>query len=261
MKIVSYNLRYASEDDPQPWSRRRGPMTELLRELSPHLIGTQEGLAHQLAEIAAGLGERYRWVGQSRHGGTTEEYLAIFYDTERLRLDDVEHHWLSDTPWVPGSRSWGNELPRLVTTATFTDRSSATEFRMLNTHLDHLSATAQQRSASYLRELIRGCPPAPDDSCQVVVLTGDFNVAAESSEPYRTLLGTPLADAVLIAADQGPRPATFADYQAPEPEGDRIDWILISPGARVRHSEVVDRAPGGQYPSDHLPVLVELDLD
>ncbi len=260
MKIVSYNLRYASEDDPQPWSRRRGPMIGLLRELSPHLIGTQEGLEHQLVEIDDGLGERYRWVGQSRHGGMTEEFSAIFYDTDRLRLDDVEHHWLSDTPEVPGSRSWGNDLPRLVTAAVFTDLRSKTELRMMNTHLDHLSGTARERSASYLRDLIRSTRPPAVGRRQVMVLTGDFNVAAESSGPYRILLGTPMADAVLAAAEQGPRVATFADYRAPEPDGDRIDWILVSPGVRVRRSEAVDRAPDGQYPSDHLPVLVELDL-
>lgn len=260
LRVLSYNLRYASEDDPQPWSRRRAPMVTLLSELAPDLIGTQEGLDHQLADLADGLGERYRWVGQRRHGGSTEEYSAIFYAADRLVLTSVEHHWLSDTPEVPGSCSWGNDLPRLVSVASFTDRSTGRAVRALNTHFDHVSRNAQRRAAIFVRALIEQPSDGLGEPEPLTVLFGDFNVAVETSEPYAILLDTPLQDAFLSAERRGPRIASFADYAPPAVEGERIDWIMVSPGVRVRRAEMIDRAPGGQYPSDHLPVLADLDL-
>lgn len=270
LRVLSYNLRFASEDDPQPWSRRRRPMATLLAGLEPHLIGTQEGLADQLDDLTSLLNQTlslpgrsrldgpYRWVGQGRHGGRTEEYSAIIYDSRRLEPGPITHRWLSDTPDVPGSRSWGNDIPRMMTEAHFTDRRSGRALVLVNTHFDHLSEGARQRSARFVRDRIRRLDdPA---SGRIVVLTGDFNTAAPTSACYRILLDTPLDDTCSTATRPGPAWGSYTDYRPPSPGAERIDWVLVSPGVPVGRAGVVDEAPEGQYPSDHLPLLADLEL-
>lgn len=248
MKIVTYNLRFASESDPHPWSRRRGPMVSLLRDTAPTIVGTQEGLDHQLADLQDGLSDRYQLVSEHRRDGGPEENSAIFYATADVELIDIRHRWLSDTPDVPGSTTWGHALPRMYSLATFRRHACGTEFFVINTHFDHQSAEAQLKSA---HQLI--AEAAALDLTRPLVVLGDFN-AGEESEPYGVLTGSGLRDAYLGATQRGPRVGTFNAYQPPEPNGTRIDWILVNEHVRTDSARMIDCAPSGQYPSDHLPV-------
>jgi endonuclease/exonuclease/phosphatase family metal-dependent hydrolase len=44
------------------------------------------------------------------------------------------------------------------------------------------------------------------------------------------------------------------------PDGDRIDWILTTPGATTSSAEILTFSRHGQFPSDHLPVQAVLRL-
>lgn len=248
MRFVSYNLRFASENDPQPWSRRRGPMIDLVSALAPDVLGAQEGLDHQLAELMDGLDARYRLVSEHRGDGETEENSALIFNSNSVELLDVDHRWLSDTPKVPGSISWGATLPRMYSVGAFRRLADGREFSVIVTHFDHQSAEAQARSADQLVRVITGFDPQ-----RPVVLMGDFN-AGEDSEPYAVLTGAGLQDAYLVAAERGRRLGTFNDYGPPDPDGVRIDWILVNDRVAVESARMVDHSPFGQYPSDHLPV-------
>jgi endonuclease/exonuclease/phosphatase family metal-dependent hydrolase len=248
VKIVSYNLRYANQTDRYPWSARRGPAIKLLTELTPAIVGAQEGLDHQLADLITGLGDPYRLVSEHRHDGGTEENSAIIYNRGTVELIRVEHQWLSDTPDLPGSTSWGNTLPRMYSMATFRRLADEAELIVITTHFDHESADAQIRSAHQLIDKIAGI-----DADLPLIVMGDFN-CGEESEPYAIMTGTGLRDAFLAAETAGPRLGTFNNYGPPDPDGTRIDWILVNDRLTVRSARMVDEAPGGQYPSDHLPV-------
>jgi hypothetical protein len=45
--------------------------------------------------------------------------MAIFYRRARFELLETKDYWLSETPEVVGSKSWGSSLPRMVTWARF----------------------------------------------------------------------------------------------------------------------------------------------
>jgi endonuclease/exonuclease/phosphatase family metal-dependent hydrolase len=254
IKIISYNLRFASESDPQPWSRRREPMIELLTELAPDVLGAQEGLDHQLADLMAGLGDHYRLISEHRHDGGTEENSAVIYDSRVVEPVTVRHRWLSDTPDVPGSKTWGHTLPRMYTVVEFRRLADDRHFQLIATHFDHESEPAQIRSAELLIKQI-----AELDQDQPLILLGDFN-AGEDSEPYRMLINSGLRDGYLSAADRGSRTGTFNNYGRPDPDGTRIDWILINDSVTPTAARIVDQSPGGQYPSDHLPVEAVVDF-
>ncbi|MCQ8831356.1 endonuclease/exonuclease/phosphatase family protein [Streptomyces malaysiensis] len=256
LAAMTFNLRYASDSEPNSWGRRRPVMRELLRRARPHLLGTQEGLYGQLRDIAQDLGQRYSWIGVGRMGGSRDEFMAVFYDTGRLEPLEYDHFWLSDTPNVIGSNTWGGAVVRMVTWVRFHDRHTGKEFYALNTHLDHRSQNAREHAAALITERLDGL-----DSALPRIVTGDFNVAAHGNPVYDAMLnGGTLVDTWDTAERRGPLYGTFHGFGPLTPDGDRIDWILTSPGVRTRHAAIDTFSQDTQYPSDHLPVRTVLEL-
>ncbi|WP_432187608.1 endonuclease/exonuclease/phosphatase family protein [Streptomyces sp. Tue6028] len=256
LDVMTFNLRYAGTAEPHSWAARRPAMRELLRRGTPHVMGTQEGLYHQVRDIASDLGAHHEWIGTGRAGGSCDEFMAVFYDTRRLTPVEYEHFWLSDTPEVIGSNTWGGVCVRMVTWVRFRDlRDGAREFYLLNTHLDSRSGRARTRAAALIGQRIAGLDPSLP-----LLVTGDFNVAAHRDPVYDTLLGAGLVDAWDVAAERGPSYATFHGYRPLVPDGDRIDWILSTPAVAVHRASVDTFSRDGQFPSDHLPVRASLTL-
>ncbi|MGI5351059.1 endonuclease/exonuclease/phosphatase family protein [Streptomyces sp. CA-250714] len=257
LRTMTFNLRFASDTPPHSWPERRSVTRALLRRERPHLIGTQEGLYPQLKDIAADLGrERYDWLGIGRAGGSRDEFMAIFYDVRRLLPLEYDHFWLSDQPALIGSATWGNTVVRMVTWARFRDLATGRELYHLNTHLDHRSQPSRERSVALVNERLAGLDPELPR-----LVTGDFNVPAHGNPVYDTLLADgKLTDTWDTAESRSKLYGTFHGYRPLVPDGDRIDWILASPGVRVRHASINTYERDGQYPSDHLPVQALIEL-
>lgn len=257
LRLMTFNLRYAAEEPPDSWPERRPVTRALLRRERPHLLGTQEGLYPQLKDIAGDLGgSGYDWIGTGREGGSRGEFMAVFYDVRRLLPLAYDHFWLSGQPALIGSATWGNTVVRMVTWVHFRDLATGRELYHLNTHLDHLSQYSRERSAALVTERLGGLDPALPQ-----VVTGDFNVPAHGNTVYDMLLADgKLTDTWEVAKRRSKLYGTFHGYEPLVPDGDRIDWILATPGVRVRRAEINTFSLNGQYPSDHLPVqaLVEL---
>ena len=132
--------------------------------LRPDLIGTQEGLYPQIKDIAADQ-PAYDWIGLGRDGGSRGEFMAIFYRRDRFEPLEYEHFWLSDTPDVIASSTWGNGVRRMVTWAKFRDRTTGREFYFWNTHLDHEVQFAREKSAELIRQRIGLCTHCSSSKC------------------------------------------------------------------------------------------------
>jgi endonuclease/exonuclease/phosphatase family metal-dependent hydrolase len=257
LDVMTFNLRYAHAVGPHPWASRRPVMRALLRVERPDLIGTQEGLAGQLRDIRADLGGSYDYVGTGREGGTRGEFTAIFYQATRLSPRQQGCYWLSDTPEVVGSNTWGGRCVRMVTWVRFVDQGTGREFYAVNTHLDHISEYARQRSAALIRDRVAAFDPALP-----TVLTGDFNGPADAgSAVYTTLVDRAgLVDTWTVAAHRGVEYGTCHNY-GPATPGGRIDWILVTPDIVVA-AAVVNTYHGGTggFASDHFPVQARIRL-
>ncbi len=264
LDIMTFNLRHASASAPHSWPERRPVTRKLLRGASPHLIGTQEGLYQQLRDIEQDLGAGYAWIGSGREGGSRGEFVAIFYDTDRLAPLEYDHFWLSETPDKIGSRDYFAReedragSPRMATCVRFRIRGTTSMFYALNTHLDNRSETARRRAATQLARYLTDClePELPR------IVTGDFNApAAAGTSVYDTMLSEGrLADSWTRAANRGEHYGTWHGYQQPVPGGVRIDWILTSPDVITRYAAINAYCDQGQYPSDHLPVQAVITL-
>lgn len=238
LRLMSFNLRRDVESDgPHRWAARRAAVARLVERHAPHVLGTQEGLRHQLADLDARL-PQYRRVGMDREGNGDGEHVALYYDARRLILVAWGDLWLSDTPNLPGSRSWGNRLPRMVTWARLTDQESGHSFTVANTHLDHESPASRERAARFLAARF---PEA--------VVMGDLNDAPDA--PPWTLLLQGRRD-----AHHGVPGGTFHGFTgAPR---DRLDGILVPEAWSVVQAQVVDDRVDGQLPSDHYPVMADV---
>jgi len=106
--------------------------------------------------------------------------------------------------------------------------------------------------------------PEPRDADNPAAWLGDALFQPESREAFRALKWLGLTEAFL-SIDGAPGTYTFWDYQAgawQRNNGIRIDHALLSPQAADRLAGcVVHRdVRGWEKPSDHVPVVVELDL-
>lgn len=257
LDVMTFNLRYA-HPPPNAWAERRPVVRTLLEREAPDIVGTQEGVHTQLTDIETDL-PAYAWIGVGRDGGNRGEYMAIFY--RRARFDPVEHDhfWLSDTPEVAGSRSWGNRFARMVTWARFRDRRTQCEFYVVNTHFDHEVQAAREQSADLLLERVGGF-----DQSLPVLLLGDFNVAAGANPVYDRLTGAGAFVDTWHALDKAEPPfGTFHDFKGEDGArgAARIDWILTRDDVRAHSTSIVTLAQGGQYPSDHFPVTARIELE
>jgi exodeoxyribonuclease-3 len=106
--------------------------------------------------------------------------------------------------------------------------------------------------------------PEPQDVHDPAAWLGDALFQPETRGAYRALKWLGLTDAYM-AADGSPGGYTFWDYQAgawPRDLGIRIDHLLLSPTAADRLAGVVIHRDvrARDKPSDHVPVVAELDL-
>jgi endonuclease/exonuclease/phosphatase family metal-dependent hydrolase len=257
LHVMSFNLRFASDTPPNSWPERRPVMRELLRRERPQLIGTQEGLYEQLRDIERDLGPSYDGIGLGRDGGSHGEAMQIFYDQRRLDPLEYDHYWLSDTPELMGSQTWGGCCPRMVTWIRFLDRRTGRQFYAINSHFEAFDATARSNSAQLVLARLPEFDPALP-----VVFTADFNEPAGAGQTVFDLLvtGGPFVDSWEQAERRSPLFATFHGYRPLVPDGPRIDWILTSPQVSTRVATINTFERGGQFPSDHLPVQAVLQL-
>jgi len=252
---MTYNLRYASKQKPNDWPTRRPLVARVIRDAAPDVLGTQEGVYSQLKELASDLPE-YQWIGLGREGGSRGEFMAVFYRPARFEPMEYDHFWLSDTPEVIGSSTWGNSNRRMVTWIKFRDRSSQREFYFFNTHFDHQIQMAREKSATLVRERIESLKTKLP-----VILCGDFNAAGGQNPAHATLTQDGfLTDTWFATTNRlGDNLNSFNDFVAIKTNNLRIDWILTRGPVLTRQVELKPAQFNGQFPSDHFPIIARLD--
>lgn len=261
LRVVSFNVDgEAKEDDhPRKWSLRRDAVVSQILEARPHILGLQEVFRPQLDQLAAalpGFGE----VGVGSVDGVERgEYTAILYDRARLELLEGGTFWISELWGTPGSKHFGNVLPRTASWGRFRDLREGSVFLAVNVRLDDVAEPARELGVEVLQDRILAMATAAGS----VILMGDFG-AGEDTRSFRVVQAASVPILVDTFRLLHPAPAaggTLHDYAGGR-DGLRRDAIFASPRFRPVAAGILD-APGGSAgapvpPSDHHPVWAEL---
>lgn len=245
LKIMSFNIRYDNEaDGPHRWAARRASALALIHDEDPDLLGVQEALPNQLADLQAAL-PGYAVASFGRDGPWAGERLALF---SKGPLLDSGGFWLSETPDRP-SVGWDASLARVAVWAQVQAPSGPVS--VVVTHLDHLGPVARRASAEQLKAWLaaQGGP---------AILLGDFN--ADPAGPAHEILVGPQAPALhdsyaeVHSEESGGTFHNWGEMFVPH----RIDWIFCTPDFDVLSAEILRARPDGMWPSDHYPVSAVL---
>lgn len=254
LQVATYNIRFDNPNDHgNLWKDRSVHLINQIKFHQMDIIGTQEGLFHQLEEMKENLGFPYIGVGRDK-GKTEGEFSAVFFNPDKLELLEEGTFWLSETPDSP-SKGWDAALNRVCTWGKFRTKKGKKQFYVFNIHYDHIGQKAREESSKLVLEKIKtinkkGLP---------LIFMGDFNVTPDNPAYLTVIENSTMKDSRLISktpsiGNQG----TFNAYNWEKlPEG-IIDHIFVSPQITVlRHGILTDNY-GMKYPSDHFPVMAEI---
>ncbi len=260
VKAMTFNIRMSrANDGPDQWDYRKQAVAEVIRLFAGDFVGIQEAWPEQVAYLRSQLPE-YGILARTRDDNPEwGEAVPLLWRRQRWQVDPQEHgtFWFSDTPDVPGSKTFGNALPRIATWGRFVEADSGRGVDVYNTHFSHVSDLARAQSAAMLARRI-----AERGQTKPVIVLGDLN-ADESSEPIQHLTGqTADAPVRLVDTFRAVHPdatlvGTFHGYHGMR-SGPKVDFVLATADATVLEAQIVYQQRDGRYPSDHYPVTATI---
>jgi len=253
--VGSFNVRYDNpRDSGNLWSTRLPRVAALIAFHDFDIVGTQEGLQHQLEGMQALL-PGYTYYGIGRDDGAFKgEHSAIFIKKDAFTILDKGDFWLSETPTQPGF-GWDARINRICSWVLIQHKVTHKKMYCFNVHYDHQAMIARKESSKLILEKIKTIAGnAP------VILTGDFN-GDHSSEWYQLIAnsGNLLDTYKRVAVPYKPN-GTFQGF-GPNLNPDQvIDHIFTSSHFTVSRWGVLTDSYNGKFPSDHFPVLTRITL-
>ena len=259
--VMSWNIRYNNPGDGlNAWPHRKDWVAEIILENKIDIAGFQEVLVGQFEDLKQRLPDMEAYGVGRDDGKAAGEFSPIFFRRDRFEQVEKSTFWLSPTPEEPGSKGWDAALPRIASWLKLKDRQSGSVFYVVNTHFDHKGSQARTESAGLI---VRKLPE--EFSEHPVLLTGDFNTTPQTP-PYQTLVQAdstgevPFLDTFQhsIFEPEGPN-STWNGFKEIVPN-QRIDFIFTSGSMKVQHLRILTDQRDGRFPSDHLPVVSEIEL-
>lgn len=256
MIIGSYNLRYANKNDVgNLWQERKSIVSSLIRFHQFDILGTQEGLRSQLDDLTDALSEFDRY-GIGREDGKAEgEHSAIFFNKNKYKLVDKGDFWLSETPDKP-SLGWDAAINRICSWVKLSEKSSGKTFYVFNAHYDHKGVLAREESSKLVLKKIKeiaGSAPA--------IFMGDLNGEPHSKWYQLIAQSGHLKDAYETSPIRYANNGSFNGFGNALEKNNIIDHIFLTSSFSVLRHGILTDTYMGKYPSDHFPVLVEVDLN
>ncbi len=210
----------------------------MVRKYMPDLLGVQEATPQWMETLREALPE-YACVGVGREKKLDGEASAIFYKKDLFTQIASATNWLSETPYVAGSKLPDSDYVRVISWVLLHRNSDGKPFLHVNTHLNW--GDVQVRQLNILFDRIK------EMSDVDTLLTGDFN--ADSRGPgYPLILKNGFADTHELAAEKNQ-----------EDNSNEIDYLFL----RAAQVEVLkhhrcEEPINGEAISDHYPVYIEM---
>ena len=257
LKVMSYNIRLdVASDGQNDWAHRKDFFASQIQFYEPDIFGVQEAKPNQVSNINLLLSS-YDNVGMGREGVGKGESSNVFYKKNRFKVLTTSTFWLSETPDTI-SKGWDAAFNRVCTYALFKDLKTSKQFWVFNTHLDHIGEEARTKGVLLILSKIT----ALNSKNYPVIFMGDFN--SEPNTERIIDLKKVMNDTREISENKPFGPSgTFNGFKHNEAVTERIDYIFVSKNNtfKVKKFAVLSDSKDLKYPSDHLPVYVELSYN
>lgn len=265
IRLVSYNLLFDLYDHNLPeihrWPTRKNRVLASIKQMQPDLMGVQELYPNQLKDLLVDLEKDYIFVAKPCRDG---ELNGIFFKKKRFELLDQKVFYMTDTPEVPSSET--------LTMVLLKDRLTKKSFALFNTHLAFSKIDKREFQVRFIAKTL-----AP--LTFPLLLTGDLNTfsnrldleklpAHDGDYLHRIFSEAGLKDAreLSLLGHLGPI-STFTNldsgttgFQGQGTPGIFLDHIYVSKGITVLIHAVEPSKVDGNFPSDHMPILIDFYL-
>jgi len=253
--VMTFNIHY---DDPHDningWPARVGIVCDLLKTKKPDIFGLQEALWYQYEAVDSALAGYSSVAVGPDDGKMKGEMNPVFYNTYRFDYVTDSTFWLSETPQIPGSKSWGTSFPKIVTWVELTDKKTHKPLFYFNTHFADDSESARVMSAGILVKVINRIAGKNG-----FVVTGDFNMTPGSKE-YSILTRSLIKDSYSISGKKPAGPSYTFNGWSDTPGKNRVDFIFVRKGIKVLNDSTFVKKAGPVFISDHWPVKAVISL-
>ncbi|MDQ0639928.1 endonuclease/exonuclease/phosphatase family metal-dependent hydrolase [Pedobacter sp. W3I1] len=253
--VGTFNIRYDNPaDSGNLWVNRAPVVSSLIRFHNFDVLGIQEGLKNQLDDISNALPEYARYGKGRDDGKDGGEHSAIFYRKDRFNLLKSGDFWLSETPDQPGKGWDATCCNRICSWVFLEDVQTKKKFYTFNVHYDHQGGIARKESSKLILKKIAeiaGAAPA--------LLTGDLN-GGRDSEWYQSIATSGVLSDVYSKV-KFPYANNSSSNGFRTPRGQSvIDHIFMSKQFTATRWGILTDTYFGKFPSDHFPVLAEVEL-
>ncbi|MDA3797709.1 MAG: endonuclease/exonuclease/phosphatase family protein [Kiritimatiellae bacterium] len=247
MKILSCNVRTAySNDGENNWVNRKDLCINVILSKSPDIICFQEMSIMQFNDISSKLLEYSSYSMVDEPVGNNPQN-AIFYKNNKYTLVSSGGYWLSESPHIAGTKSWNSACIRLANWVRLKDNATNAEFRVINTHLDHISQLARENQA---RLIVEDSIAYPENYPQI--LTGDMNCDSSNTAVDIFKHGGWCDTYNYVHGTENPG-RTFHEFVGSKckDEVGKMDWIFIKGKLKTTSATIIKDAIGDKFPSDH----------
>jgi len=266
IRLMSYNILFDLFDErwgeENRWKNRSTRVLELIKEISPDILGVQELYKNQLKDLLSQLGESYAFVSRDPLIGETN---GIFYRKDRFTCID---QLIWDTPHVSQIH-----ISDHLTDITLLDSKTDRSFSVLNAHFAFTDINTRESQAEFAGKLALS-------KKNPVLFMGDLNIFPARPELYklpffdgdyihRVLSGYGLKEARewSLLGHVGPL-ATFTNeekdtlpFKGTGTPGIFTDHLYVSPGVTVIVHAIEPALVDGHFPSDHMPVFADILIE
>lgn len=257
-RVLSCNIRVALDEDEAAgvgWSVRRDICLKIIKSKDPDIVSLQEVLKVQADDLRKYFPsyQLFGFDGPEMDPHPTGYYgiakNPILFSKERYELLTAGTYWLSETPLVAGSKSWETARARHANWIRIRDKKTGKQLRVVNLHLDHISAEAKIQQAKMV----------VDESAQYQtdynqLLTGDFN-SKYNSEVFKSVRGAGWKESYETMHGEQEAGFTGHEFQGANyekgPSKGRIDYIWYRGKVKPVQATIIKDAINGKYPSDH----------
>jgi endonuclease/exonuclease/phosphatase family metal-dependent hydrolase len=251
---MTYNIRYNNTGDGvNAWPLRKDKVAGLLAFHQADIFNVQEALIEQINDLKSSFPE-FGCYGLGRDDGKEAgEHMSVFYRKSRFEKLAEGTFWLSETPEKPGM-GWDAACNRTCTWLKLKDKITKKSLFIFDTHLDHKGVKAREEGVKLILNRIA----VINKENLPLILTGDFNLVKESG-PVQSVLKV-LYDARDKSVTKAYGTKGTSGGFAVSDKSRIIDFIFINDKVKVLRHGILSDSFGLFYPSDHKPVLAEVQL-